>query len=130
MKAKETPIYATTYQLAEMLLRVTRNIPRDLNPARGQRIMDTSMNMILTIYRANAAREGRAELVEKVLEDLQVIEMAIRLASDQHLISRKQHGQLIELTDSIGRQGYRWKQDAQRRQAPRTNTSKRYGQNV
>jgi hypothetical protein len=63
-----------------------------------------------------------------MLEDLQVVELLVRLCSDQHLISRKQHAQAAELTDSIGRQGYRWMQDAKHRQA-RHPVNSRHGQN-
>lgn len=116
MKANEIDIYKTTYELSRELLRAVRHFPRDLKAALGQRMIDTGMRMIINIYRANAARAGRAEIVEKVLEDAAVLEMAIRLSSDERLINRKKHGELVDLTDSIGRQAYRWMQSAQRQQ--------------
>jgi hypothetical protein len=128
MKTTETGIYKTTYELSELVVRLSRHFPKDLKPAIGQRLIDTCVEMVVKVYRANAARKGRAEIVEQMLEDLQVVELLVRLCSDQHLISRKQHAQAAELTDSIGRQGYRWMQDAKHRQA-RHPVNSRHGQN-
>lgn len=91
-------------------------------------MIDVTMSMVINIYRANAARSGRAEIVQKVLEEVAVIEMAIRLAKDQREITPQKQGELIELTDSIGRQAYRWMQSARRQQQhPRQNVR---GQNA
>ncbi|PKG50330.1 four helix bundle protein [Halomonas sp. MES3-P3E] len=129
MKACDTQIYAATYKLSSEIVSVARHFPRDLKPGLGFPMIDISMRMVLSVYRANFAREGRAEIIEKLLEDLHVLELAVRLSSDQGNVSREKHGEIIELTDSIGRQAYRWMQDAQRRQAPRNNSGKRHGQN-
>lgn len=128
MRAKQISIYKTTYELSHEVLQATRNFPRDLKATLGQRMIDVTINMIINIYRANAARSGRAEIVQQVLEEVEVIEMAIRLSKDQREITPEKQGDMIQLTDSIGRQAYRWMQSAQRQQNP--NRQNVRGQNV
>lgn len=127
MKTNQIDIYKTTYELSHQVLKATRHFPRDLKATLGQRMIDITMSMVINIYRANAARSGRAEIVQKVLEEVAVIEMAIRLSKDQREITPQKQGELIELTDSIGRQAYRWMQSAKRQQHPRQNVR---GQNA
>jgi len=108
MKAQELPIYRDTFELMKLITQMTRNFPRDLKISLGERLRSDCLDIVINVYRANAARDGRRPIISAILETVQVVEMTIRLCCDLALISKKQHGQLVERTDAIGRQAYGW----------------------
>lgn len=108
MKAQQLPIYRETFELTREIIKVTRNFPRDLKISLGERLRDDCLDMVLGVYRANAARRDRRAIIEGILERVQVVEMTLRLCCDLGLISRGRHGRLVERTDAIGRQAYGW----------------------
>ena len=108
MKAKELPIYRVTYQLLEKVTQFARNFPRDMRLSLAGRLQEESVELVLNVYRANTARQGRREILGRILERVQVLELILRLCRDMRLISIKQHASVIELTDQIGRQAYGW----------------------
>jgi len=108
VKAKDLPIYRDTFELMKMITQLTRNFPRDLKISLGERLRNDCLDIVLNVYRANAARQGRREIIEAILESVQVVEMTLRLCCDMALISKKQHGKLVERTDAIGRQAFGW----------------------
>ena len=113
MRAKDLPIYRETFELMKLVTQQTRNFPRDLKVSLGERLRNDCLDIVLNVYRANAARHGRREIIESILESVQVVEMTLRLCCDMALMSKKQHGKLVERTDAIGRQAYGWARSCQ-----------------
>ena len=108
MKTQELPIYRATYQLLEQITTIARNFPRDLKISLAGKLQDECVELVVGVYRANFARQGRKALLERVLERVQTLELLIRLCSDMRLITTKKQAALVELTDSIGRQAQGW----------------------
>jgi len=98
------PIYRSTYQLLELVVRLTRGFPKDLKYSLGERIRAEVVELVVFIFKANSARQGRAEHVANILDRMQVIELLLRLSKDMRLLSVKQFSATVELTDGIGRQ--------------------------
>jgi hypothetical protein len=109
MKTSELPIYRVTYQLLERITKYARNFPRDMKLSLAGRLQQECVELVLNVYRANAARQGRAQYINVVLERVQVVELLIRLCRDLHLVSTAQYAAVIELTDQIGRQAQGWR---------------------
>jgi len=88
MKAKELPIYRDTFELMKLITQMTRNFPRDLKISLGERLRSDCLDIVINVYRANAARDGRRPIISAILETVQVVEMTIRLCCDLALISK------------------------------------------
>lgn len=108
MRTQDLPIYRATYQLLERTAQLSKEFPRNYKLSLAVRLQDECTDMVMDVYRANAAREGRRELVARILERRQVVELILRLCRDLRLISTRQFASVIELTESIGRQAYGW----------------------
>lgn len=106
-RTKHLPIYKVGYDLLQMVTQLIKHFSRDYRPTLGQRLHAESVNLVVLVYRANAARDKVPHL-ESLLESLQVVEMLLQLASDLHLISRDQYARTIPLTDGIGKQAGGW----------------------
>jgi len=112
VKAKELPIYRVTYQLLEQVTKFARNFPRDMRLSLAGRLQEECLELVLLVYRANAARQGRRQIIGGILERVQVLELMLRLCRDLHLISTKQYASVVELTEQIGRQAYGWQRSS------------------
>jgi len=105
--ASTLPIYRVTYELLQVVTRITKDMPRDYKQSLGNKIREECVELTVLIYRANCSREKRPH-IEALQEHLQVATLLIRLSKDMKLISTGQFAQTIELTDQIGRQASGW----------------------
>jgi hypothetical protein len=105
--ASTLPIYRVTYELLQVVTRITKDMPRDYKQSLGNKIREECVELTVLIYRANCSREKRPH-IEALQEHLQVATLLIRLSKDMRLISTGQFAQTIQLTDQIGRQASGW----------------------
>lgn len=105
--ASTLPIYRVTYELLQIVTRITKDMPRDYKQSLGGKIREECVELTVLIYRANCSRHKRPYL-ETLQEHLQVVMLMLRLSKDMRLISTGQFAQTIELTDQIGRQASAW----------------------
>ena len=101
------PIYKTTYELLEAVTRKTRHFPRDFKYSLGDKIRNECVELVVFIYKANSTRD-KAEFLTQILERVQVIELLMRLARDMRLINVQGFSEIVEVTDSLGRQAQGW----------------------
>ena len=109
--ASTLPIYRVTYELLQVVTRITKDMPRDYKQSLGGKIRDGCVELTVLIYRANCSRNKRPHL-EDLQEHLQVVTLLLRLSKDMRLISTGQFAQTVELTDQIGRQATGWMKSA------------------
>lgn len=109
--ASTLPIYRVTYNLLQVVTRITKDMPRDYKQSLGNKVREVCVELVLSIYRANCSRDKRPHL-ELLQEHLQVVILLLRLSKDMRLISTGQFAQTIELTDQIGRQSSGWLKSA------------------
>ena len=102
------PIYKVTYDLLVAVTAATKHFPRDFKTF-ALRIREDVMDVVLLIYRANSSRAERATVLNTLVERMQAIDLALRLAKDLHLLSVKQFSSIIVLTDSVTRQASGWR---------------------
>jgi hypothetical protein len=105
--ASTLPIYRVTYDLLQVVTRITKDMPRDYKQSLGNKVREECVELVVLIYRANCSRDKRRHL-EELKERLQVAMLLLRLAKDMKLISTRQFAQTIELTDQIGKQSTGW----------------------
>lgn len=105
---KDLPIYKTAYDLLTNAIKITANFPRDFKRLMGDEIRKECMAITLLIFRANVAA-NKVPHIDQLLEHLQIIELTLRLSRDMRFISTKQYTEVIEHTDSVGKQAQGWK---------------------
>lgn len=105
---KHLPIYKTTYELLELIVRVTKGFPRDFKYSLGDKIRGEVIDLVVFIFKANATKQERVENAGKIIERIQVIELLVRLTKDLRLINVKQFSEIVLLSDSLGRQANGW----------------------
>ncbi len=102
------PIYKVTYQLLMLATEITRHMPRDFKATMGAKVREECLELVVLIYRANAATDKVPHL-DRMIERLQVTELLFRLAADLRLIAVKQYARAIELTAAVGKQANGWR---------------------
>lgn len=105
--ASTLPIYRVTYELLQVVTRITKDMSRDYKQSLGGKIREECVELTVLIYRANCSRDKRHHL-ETLQEHLQVATLLLRLSKDMRLISTGQFAQTVALTDQIGRQASGW----------------------
>lgn len=111
--AQHLPIYKRLAELALLVSELIANWRRPFGFTLGQRVLNECFDLSLLIFRANSASgQERVAHLQQATEKLQVIELSLRLAVDLKLLSPKQHGRTVVLTDDIGRQATGWKKNA------------------
>lgn len=101
------PIYKLTYDLLIRVMQVTKNFPREYKYTLGQKLKDEIIELVVTIYKANSAKD-KAQHIEMVLERVQVVQLMIRLSHDMRILPRRHYTDLAEKTDSLARQAQGW----------------------
>jgi hypothetical protein len=102
------PIYKVTYELLMLATEATRHMPRDFKASMGGKVREECLELVVLIYRANAASD-KVPFLTTMLERLQVAELLFRLSKDLRLIGVKQYARAIELTAAIGKQATGWR---------------------
>lgn len=104
---KHLPVYKTTYELLKLVTEKTKHFPKDFKYSLGDKLRNEVIELVVSIYKANAVRDKLSHLLQ-LMERLQVVEMLILLCRDMHIINVKGYSDLAVLTDSIGRQVQGW----------------------
>jgi hypothetical protein len=114
----ELPIYKVAYDLLGVVIKLVKNMPREVKQSIGGKVRDECIEISTLVFRANVAQDKAPHLLE-LLERLQVAELLLRLARDHRFISTGQYAEAIALTGSIGKQANGWRKSAARPLLPR-----------
>lgn len=106
-----TAIYGAAYDLLNLIVGAVKNMPADVKPVVGNRIVDRCIEITTLIRRANKAGDKVPDL-EALLECNDELETLLRVAVERRYLSRGQYGDAIRLTQSIGRQAGGWKKSS------------------
>ena len=107
----QLPIYREAYRLFDVVMDLSKNMPRDFKQSIGSKLRDECIEILVLIFRANTMRDRAGYLLD-LIERLQVAELLLRLSRDKRLISTKQYAAAAELTTSIGKQANGWRRSA------------------
>jgi hypothetical protein len=106
-KYKHLPIYASTYELLQMVSLKTKTFPKDFKYTLGEKIRAEVIDLVVFIYKANSSSD-KQEHLSMILERIQVVELLIRLSHDLRILNVKGYSDIVEITDSIARQATGW----------------------
>lgn len=104
----DLPIYKVAYELLQLAIAMSRNMPRDVKQLVGAEICQQCVQITALIFRANVARDKAPHLLD-VIERVQAAELMIRMSRDLRLIGTKQYAAAIALTAQIGKQANGWR---------------------
>lgn len=107
--AQQLDIYKAADALLALSLQLQAQVPRAYRVAVGQRISNECADILLTVAKANAARdESRVQQIAKLLEHLEALTVLLRAAHNLKIVSKRVWAESIELTDSVGKQAHGW----------------------
>jgi hypothetical protein len=121
---KDLPIYKAAYDLLNQAVDITKHFPRDFKRLMGDKVREECIEIIVLVFKANVAA-NKIPHIDLLLERVQVIELLLRLSRDKRFISTRQYADVIEITDSIGKQAQGWKK--QQNSAPATKPPRQLG---
>ena len=101
------PIYAASY---ELLLRVTGlavNFPKSLKYVLGEKIQNTALEMVLSIYRANTSKYKSSNL-KLLINNTEKLYLFLRMAHDLKVLPREKFVDIIGMIDNVSRQARGW----------------------
>ncbi len=83
---------------------------RDIKRLVGDDLRKDCMKLTRLIYRANVSRQAdvKAQRIEDLREEVQCVELSLRLSKDMGWLPLKQYSALIQLTQSVGKQSTGW----------------------
>ena len=110
---KHLPIYRSSYELLVKVTRLSRHFQRDFKYTLGDSLREETIKLVLAIYRANSASD-KTHLIELVLEQVQILDLILRLCRDMRLLSTEAYTECVILTDSLSQQAQGWKSSSRK----------------
>lgn len=107
LQTTKLPIYKVAYDLLSVAVDYAQNIPRPFR-AIGDRVRDLCIDVVLLIVKANSAAQ-KTPYLDVLLEQVDELNLLLRLCQDKRFISKPQYAKAIELTRSVGAQAYGWR---------------------
>lgn len=105
---QQLPIYKVAYDLLSVSVDYALHMPRPFKLAIGGRVRDLCIDVVLLIIRANCAA-NKTPYLDALLEQLDELQILLRLCKDKRFISTSQYAKAVELTNSVGKQANGWK---------------------
>ncbi|WP_202396531.1 four helix bundle protein, partial [Delftia sp. CH05] len=107
-----------------LVTHLVANMPRNFKADFGAGMRRQCMALVMRTYQANTSQE-KAPILGLMREEVEVINLSLRLAVDLRLISHKQFARAIALTTSISKQATGWQKHSER--APAAGLSRQVG---
>jgi hypothetical protein len=106
-RATDLPIYRVAYELLLLVTRLTQSYPRGYRQGLARDICAEAQAVVGNIFRANCTTD-KAGIIEQLRERLSTLQLMLRVSFDLRLISPRQFGATVELTDAVGKQAAGW----------------------
>lgn len=108
----DTEIYKATYDLSKLVTELVAGMPRNYKADFGADLRRDCMTLVKRTYQANT-REDKIPVLQRMREEVEEVNLALRLAVDLRLISPNQYGRAIALTTSVGKQATGWQKHSE-----------------
>ncbi|ANN70889.1 four helix bundle protein [Bordetella bronchialis] len=109
----DTEIYKATYSLAQLVTQLVAGMPRNYKADFGAELRKRCMGLVMRVYEANTAAD-RVDVLRSMRQEVEAVNLCLRLSVDLKLISRGQYGRAIAITESIGKQATGWQKQSER----------------
>lgn len=108
------PVYEETYQLLLQLVTFNRQLHRDFRYTLGEKLLQTVIDIIVLIFKANKVVE-KTPLIAEARERLVEAQVMMRVLNDTRQLSDKQYVQLVERSTSVSKQLASWERSAEKK---------------
>ncbi|MCH5306078.1 MAG: four helix bundle protein [Rikenella sp.] len=106
-------VFKASYDLLLFVFQFTPNVKRDYRYTLAEKIKDNIIELCLSIYRANAAKD-RVPDIRQARERLVTVKLLCRMLTDLKQISVKQFAVVCTHTESISKQLQAWQKYSER----------------
>lgn len=110
--ASNTQIYLDSRKLLDIILDITPNFPKAYKFTVGNKMQYTCINLLSKISAAYIVRDKpkRLDHLVSFQSEFEVLKTLLRISGERKWIAgRGKFAEIIELTDSIGKQSSAWK---------------------
>lgn len=107
----QLPVYKVCYDLLSLLIDAGSNMQRSFRYTLGERIQNTTVELLLNIYRANCSYDKSGYLAT-ARDNLVAVRLFLRLAHDKHQIASKLFLRANDMIENAGRQLTSWSKSA------------------
>ena len=104
----DLPVYRDVYKLTLRIHELTAGFSREYKYSLGQDMKRDCLVLLRSLYRINRSHEKEA-LLQEFLDDFELLKLEIRLCADLKILSLARQAELIEMTDTIGKQITGWR---------------------
>jgi hypothetical protein len=105
----DLPIYLATMKLLSLTIEKTKCYPRFYRYTVGEKMVNSNLDMLSLIYRANSSYE-KISILSEFLDKYNLITMLYRISIEHHVINERQYAAIALLLQQIGKQATSWKQ--------------------
>jgi len=105
-------IYKASYDAFFRIVNMINHFPREYKYSLGERMQNAAIDIIVSIYKANSVRDKSVHIA-KIIENIQLIYLFLRLSHDLKIISVEKYAAAIELFDEISKQASGWQKAAE-----------------
>ena len=101
----DTDLYRAIAEFQKFVARRAPHLPRDVKRLYGERLVDESLNMLVTMRHANIAREAaKIPLLEELLDRLEICQAILRTLRELGHLPNTAFSEGLPLVASIGKQ--------------------------
>ncbi len=111
--ADELIVITRAFDLAREMTQRTRKLPRDLKFVLGDRMLETTYDVLDALIEAKYS-PARAGLLQRANVQLERLRFQVRLCAEEKLVSLRQYEYLAELVNEVGRLIGGWAKAARR----------------
>jgi len=109
----QLPIYHKVAELQRAIFEGAKHVRRDVKPTLGRLLMEESLYASTLVRRANVASGlQRVAQVELLLEQLELVQLAVRQGRDAGLLMNPLYEATMPIFVHAGKQATGWKQNA------------------
>ena len=108
----DTEIYRATYDLCKLVTEYVANMERKYKADFGAELRKRCMALVMRTYEANTS-EDKPPILRRMRQEVEAVNLALRLAVDLKQISRGQYARAIALTVSIAKQATGWQKHSE-----------------
>lgn len=108
----DTAIYKATYDLTQLVMQLVAGMPRNYKTDFGGELRKRCFVLVRRVYEANTSPD-RVDILRCMRQEVEAVNLSLRLSVDLRLISRGQYARAIAITESIGKQATGWQKHSE-----------------
>lgn len=101
------PIYKACYDFLLRIMHVITHFPKEYKYTLGERIQNASLEMVISIYRANTVKY-KSQHLKALMNQVQMIYILFRICHDIKILPTEKYASIIEMVDNIAKQAQGW----------------------